>query len=99
MLKIFQQNNGDTTKREEVIICGLRKNIKKVNRNICRARKSKCKSKNRKEVIQMKRKLDPNKIYAFIGRAVTFLTTIVLLNIANYYLAIYILDNCITVYR
>lgn len=47
----------------------------------------------------MKRKLDPNKIYAFIGRAVTFLTTIVLLNIANYHLVIYILDNCITVYR
>lgn len=47
----------------------------------------------------MKRKLDPNKIYAFIGRAVTFLTAIVLLNIANYHLAIYILDNCITVYR
>ena len=55
-----------------MIICGLRKNIKKVNRNICRARKSKCKSKNRKEVIQMKRKLDPNKIYAFIGRAVVY---------------------------
>ena len=52
-----------------------------------------------KKVIQMKRKLDLNKIFAFIGRAVTFLTTIVLLNIANYYLAIYILDNCITVYR
>ena len=72
MLKIFQQNNGDTTKREEVIICGLRKNIKKVNRNICRTRKSKCKSKDRKEVIQMKRKLDPNKIYAFIGRVVVY---------------------------
>lgn len=55
-----------------MIICGLRKNIKKVNRNICRARKSKCKSKNRKEVIQMKRKLDPNKIFAFIGRAVVY---------------------------
>lgn len=40
-----------------------------------------------------------SKIYELIGRAVTFLTTIVLLNIANYYLAIYILDNCITVYR
>ena len=52
-----------------------------------------------KKVIQMKRKLDPNKIYELIGRAVTFLTTIVLLNIANYHLAIYILDNCITVYR
>ena len=47
----------------------------------------------------MKRKLDPNKIYAFIGRAVTFLIAIVLVNIANYHLAIYILDNCITVYR
>ena len=55
-----------------MIICGLRKNIKKVNRNICRTRKSKCKSKDRKEVIQMKRKLDPNKIYAFIGRAVVY---------------------------
>lgn len=47
----------------------------------------------------MKRKLDPNKIYAFIGRVVVYLTSIVLLNIANYHLAIYILDNCITVYR
>lgn len=47
----------------------------------------------------MKRKLDSNKIYAFIGRAVTFLTAIVLLNIANYNLLTYILDNCITVYR
>ena len=51
-----------------MIICGLRKNIKKVNRNICRARKSKCKSKNRKEVIQMKK----DKINAFIGRAVVY---------------------------
>ena len=47
----------------------------------------------------MKRKVDSNKIYAFIGRVVTFLTTIVLLNIANYNLLIYILDNCITVYK
>lgn len=58
-----------------MIICGLRKNIKKVNRNICRARKSKCKSKNRKEVIQMKRKLDKNKIGFFI----TFIITTALL--------------------
>lgn len=47
----------------------------------------------------MKRKLDKNKVYAFIGRAVVFLGTIVLLNIANFNLMIYILDNCITVYR
>lgn len=40
-----------------------------------------------------------NKIYEFIGRAATFLITIVLLNIANYNLLIYILDNCITVYK
>ena len=33
----------------------------------------------------MKRKLDKNKVYAFIGRAVTYLTGIVLLNIINYY--------------
>lgn len=45
------------------------------------------------------KRIDKNKVYAFIGRAVTFLTTIVLVNIANYNLLIYILDNCITVYR
>lgn len=38
-----------------------------------------------------------NKIYAFIGRAVVFLTTIVLANIATYNLLIYVLDN-MTVY-
>lgn len=47
----------------------------------------------------MKRKINKNKVYALIGRAVTYLTAIVLVNIANYNLAIYILDNCITVYR
>ena len=47
----------------------------------------------------MKRKLNKNKIYNLIGRAVTFLTAIILINIANYNLLIYILDNCITVYR
>ncbi|MFR2787434.1 MAG: hypothetical protein ACLTBX_01425 [Clostridia bacterium] len=47
----------------------------------------------------MKRKLDKNKVYAFIGRAVVYITGIVLLNIINYNLAIYVLDNCITVYR
>lgn len=40
-----------------------------------------------------------NKIYTLIGRAVTFLAAIVLINIANYNLLVYILDNCITVYR
>lgn len=40
-----------------------------------------------------------NKIYELIGRAVTILTAIILINIANYNLLIYILDNCITVYR
>ena len=47
----------------------------------------------------MKRKLNKNKIYILIGRAVTFLTVIILINIANYNLLIHILDNCITVYR
>lgn len=40
-----------------------------------------------------------SKIYELIGRAVTFLTVITLVNIVNYNLVIYILDNCITVYR
>lgn len=47
----------------------------------------------------MKRKLNKDKVFALIGRAVTFLTAIVLINIGNYNLLIYILDNCITVYR
>ena len=47
----------------------------------------------------MKRKLNKNKVYALIGRAITFLIAIILINIANYNLLIYILDNCITVYR
>ena len=45
------------------------------------------------------KKLDKNKVYALIGRAVTYLAGIVLLNIINYNLAIYVLDKCITVYR
>ena len=38
-----------------------------------------------------------SKIYEFIGRAVVFLTTIALANIATYNLLIYVLDN-MTVY-
>ena len=45
------------------------------------------------------KKIDKNKVYAFIGRAVTKLSLIAIANIATYNLAIYILDNCITVYR
>ena len=45
------------------------------------------------------KKIDKNKVYAFIGKAVTRIGALVLANIATYYLAIYILDNCITVYR
>ena len=52
----------------------------------------------RKEVKQMK-KLDKNKIYAFIGKITTRAIGILLAQIALYYALIYILDNCITVYR
>ncbi len=38
-----------------------------------------------------------SKIYELIGRAIVFLTTIVLANIATYNLLIYVLDN-MTVY-
>lgn len=44
----------------------------------------------------MKRKIDPNKVYAFIGRAVTGLGIWILSECAIYKLAIYVLDNCIT---
>lgn len=47
----------------------------------------------------MKRKLDKQKIYAFIGRAVTFLIVEALGIYANYKLMIYILSNCITTIR
>ena len=45
------------------------------------------------------RRIDANKVYAFIGRATTILTGWALGVCACYNLAIYILDNCITVYR
>ena len=54
-----------------MIICGLRKNIKKAYRNMYRTRKSKCKSKIRKKVKQMKRKLDKNKVGMFIATVIT----------------------------
>ena len=47
----------------------------------------------------MKRKLDKQKIYAFIGRATTFLIVGALGMYVNYNLMIYILDNCITTIR
>lgn len=48
---------------------------------------------------QIRRKIDVNKVYAFIGRATTILTVWALGVFTCYNLAIYILDNCITVYR
>ena len=44
-------------------------------------------------------KPDKNKIYAFIGRVTTKITAFILTEIALYYSLIYVLDNCITVYR
>lgn len=43
----------------------------------------------------MKRKIDKNKVYAFIGRAITY-TSIWALSVTGLYYAI---TNCITVYR
>ena len=80
-----------------MIICGLRKNIKKTYRNICRTRKIKNNNrKNRKKVKQMKKK---NKIYELIGRATTKILAFLLIETSLYYTLIYILDNCITVYK
>ena len=47
----------------------------------------------------MKRKIDKNKVYNFIGRAVTKLTLLAVGIYVNCNLAIYILNNCTTVYR
>lgn len=47
----------------------------------------------------MKRKIDKNKIYAFIGKAVTKLLAFAVVEITICNLSIYILNNCITVYR
>lgn len=44
----------------------------------------------------MKRK---NKIYELIGRATTKILAFLLIETGLYYTLIYILDNCITVYR
>lgn len=47
----------------------------------------------------MKRKLDKQKIYAFIGQATTFLIVGSSGIYATYNLMIYILNNCITTIR
>ena len=47
----------------------------------------------------MKRKLDKNKVYAFIGRATVKLTAWVLSVYATYGISLWILNDCITVYR
>lgn len=48
---------------------------------------------------QMKRKLDKNKVYAFIGRATVRLTAWILSVYATYGISLWILNDCITVYR
>lgn len=45
------------------------------------------------------KRIDKNKVYALVGRATTILIGWALGVCACYNLAIYILDNCITVYR
>lgn len=47
----------------------------------------------------MKRKIDKNKVYTFLGKAVTKLLTFAVVEITICNLSIYILNNCITVYR
>lgn len=47
----------------------------------------------------MKRKIDKNKVYALIGKAVTKLLTFAVVEVTICNLAIYILNNCMTVYR
>lgn len=46
----------------------------------------------------MKRKIDKQKVYAFIGKATTCVTGWVLGVYASYNLMIYILDNCLTTF-
>ena len=43
----------------------------------------------------MKRKIDPNKIWAFIGKV----TVVVIAQITFAQLSLFVLNNCITVYR
>ena len=45
------------------------------------------------------RKIDKNKVYAFIGKITTRVLGILLAQITLYYSLIFILDNCITVYK
>ena len=47
----------------------------------------------------MKRKLDPNKIYTFIGRATVRLVAWIISVYALYGISLWILNDCITVYR
>ena len=44
----------------------------------------------------MKRKIDKNKVYAFLGRAVTYLSIYVVIEIGFIKTMMYVLDNCIT---
>lgn len=44
---------------------------------------------------QMRRRIDKNKVYAFVGRAVTYLALYTLAEIGF----LYAICNCITVYR
>lgn len=47
----------------------------------------------------MKRRIDKNKVYAFIGKITVGLTAWAITVYATYLSMAYILDNCITVYR
>ena len=47
----------------------------------------------------MKRKLDKNKVYAFIGRATVRLVAWILSIYALYGISLWILNDCITVYK
>lgn len=44
----------------------------------------------------MKRKIDKNKVYALIGRAVTYLSIYVVIEIGFIKTMTYVLDNCLT---
>ena len=44
----------------------------------------------------MKRKIDKNKVYSFIGRAVTYLSIYMIVEIGFIKTMMYVLDNCIT---
>lgn len=44
----------------------------------------------------MKRKIDKNKVYSFLGRAVTYLGIYVVIEIGFIKTMMYVLDNCLT---